>query len=68
MLVREPRKEMTIYLKSGNVVTLPIEDDGEVTWRQADVIMSLNVQGIANPVVGFGFNLEDIEAFIVKQV
>lgn len=68
MPIKGPRKELTMYFKSGNVVTVPLDDDVDMSWRVTNVIESLRVEGIANPVLGFGFNLKDLEAFIVKQV
>lgn len=68
MPLKEPRKELSLYLKSGNVLTLPLRDDADVTWRLSEVIDDLNIKGIAEPYVGVGFSLTEVEAFTVKQV
>ena len=68
MPIKGPRKELTLYLKSGNIVTLPLEDDAKVDWSMTDVITSLRVDGLSNPYIGVGFSAREIEVFTVKQV
>lgn len=69
MPFKEPQGEVTLYFKSGNVVTIPIDSDGGADWHNSDgKIASLNIYGMLPPFLGFSFSVQEIEAFTVKQV
>lgn len=69
MFINRPSQKLTLYFKSGNVVTVPLHNDAIVEWKNRDGrIVFLSVEGIKPPLIGAGFSIAEVEAITVEQV
>ena len=69
MFINGPSQKLTLYFKSGNVVTVPLHNDASVEWKNRDGrIVFFSVEGIKPPLTGAGFSIAEVEAITVEQV
>jgi hypothetical protein len=60
---------VTLYMRSGNVVKLPVFPHGDVIWKhKGSELTELEIKQAGPGLTGLWFDLESIEGFTVEIV